>query len=348
MKSMLRWAAATTLCVVFASRAGAQQPAAVVPPLRGHVLSVAGFPIADAEVRVEGVKASVRSDAQGAFLVPNVSKGIHEISVRRLGYLPAVTSVGIPQANDSLTVILVPTHVELDTVKVSAKLNVLAGVVVDERNRPISGASVELNGTAGVTATTGDDGWFTFTSVRSGPTILHVLREGYVGTMQSVRLKDWRGLVVHMTRIDTMLSKNRQQIASGLGNSAQRVWIETQQRLAERSVWAVIVTREDLAPLGDMPLGEAITQSESAANLSGDMERSDNSACVLLNGVRVIGQTSLDSYNAVDVEFVELYPPDATPPNSVAGTMRNAGCTARRTQGSRKRGIFYAVIWLRT
>jgi len=228
--------------VVFASLAGAQQPANATPPLRGHVRSAGGQPLPDAEVNVDGARSSVHTDAQGGFSVPNLSKGIHTISVRRIGYLPAAVEIETPQANDALTLTLVPSRQELDTVKVRARINVLGGIVVDARNRPLAGATVDLIGDRlrGSADTTGDDGWFTFTAVRSGPIVLHVVKEGYVGVTQSIDLKDWRGVVVHMASMDTTLSKSKQRMLSGLGNTSRHVWLETLQRLSRRNVQSIV------------------------------------------------------------------------------------------------------------
>ena len=356
MKSLVRSAIATVclaalclaaLCVAAASRAGAQQPAIAIPPLRGHVQSPEGRPLADAEVKVEGVKGSARSDVQGLFSLPNVPKGMQTISVRRIGYLPAIAIIDVLPANDSLIVILVPMHTVLDTVKVVAEMNVLAGIVVDENNHPIPGASVDLIGNRRGSATTGSDGWFTFTSVRNGPTILHVVKTGYVGTMQSVQLTDWRGVIVRLSLIDTTLSKAKQEILSGTGNSATFVWHETQTRLAQRYMNAVVVTREELAPLSDLTLGEAIRRAPSASSLSSDLQVINNTVCILLNGNRAVGQQSLDVYDTDDVEFVELYPPGAEPSGSVAAYLRFATCPTTRTRANGRTGIYYAVIWFR-
>jgi hypothetical protein len=324
----------------------AQQSAPVVPPIRGQVRSLDGAPLADAEVKADDASESVRSDARGLFSIPNLSKGIHTISVRRLGYLPAAASVTVPQKGDSLAVVMVPARANLDTVKVTARVNVLAGIVVDERNRPLAGASVELNYGPGGSVVTGADGWFSFVAERTGPTVIHVAHTGYVGTMQSVRLEDSRGIVVHMTQIDTTLSKNRQAILSGLGNTARHVWLETQERLVRRSLRSVVVTRDELALYDDLPLGEAIMRAQSAANIMQDLMASNNSACVLLNGNQAVGPVSLDTYSTEDIEFVELYPPEAGPPRTVAAYMQNAGCRRVATDAL-SRGVFYAVVWVR-
>jgi hypothetical protein len=335
------------ICVAAASRGEAQQPAVQHPPLRGQVRSPTGLPLPDAEVTVDGITGSVHSDAQGMFSIPNVARGIWTIGVRRIGYLPGLATVAMPQGNDTLLVTLVPAHPELDTVRVTAQLNVLAGIVVDERNRPIAGASVDLIGSRYGTATTGADGWFRFTSVRSGPVIFRAMKHGYVATTQSVQLRDWRGVVIHMEAIDSTLSAAKQALLAGTGNSSSFVWAESNTRMGQRGMQSVIVTSEELAPLSDLTLGEAVMRTRSASSLIGDLQRDNSSVCVLLNGNRMVGQTSLDVYDTGDVEYVELYPPGTELSGTIAAYMRFAGCRATRTLATGKVGVFYAVVWLK-
>ena len=347
MKAIIRMAIAT-VCVAVATVAGAQQTAAIIPLVTGRVQSPAGIPLANAEVKAEGIKNPVRTDARGEFFFPNVPSGPLTLSVRRIGFLPAVAEFDITsQTSDSLFVTLVPMRADLDTIKVLAEMHVLAGLVVDERFKPIPGATVDLIGNRRGSAVTGPDGWFTFTSVRSGPTILHVLKPGYIGNMHSVQLADWRGVVVRLMPIDTLLSKAKQEIQSGNGNSATFVWHETQNRLAQRYMHSVIITREELAPLGSLTLGEAIRSTRSAASLSSDLQVANNTACVLIDGNRRVGHTSLDLYETDDVEFVELYPPGSEASGSVAQYMRFAACPNVKTIATGKTGPFYAVIWMK-
>jgi hypothetical protein len=281
------------------------------------------------------------------FFVSNVPKGIQTVSVRRIGYLPGVVAVSVPQTSDSLTITLVPMHPELATVKVIAQMNVLAGIVVDEREKPIPGASVEMIGNRPGSTTTGEDGWFRFTSVRDGPVIFRALKPGYVAATESIRLEDWRGVVVHMERIDSTLSPSKQELLSGTGNASKFVWRETQSRFSQRTAQSVIVTNEELEPLSDLTLGEAILRAPSAASLMSEMQRDNATACVLINGVRMVGPTSLDVYDTDAVDFVELYPPGTELSGSVAQYMRFAGCPTTQTLATGKRGPFYAVIWLK-
>ena len=148
-----------------------------------------------------------------------------------------------------------------------------------------------------------------------------------------------------MARIDTTLSPGKQGNLSGLGNMAKQVWFETQQRLNRRNVNTIVVTSEDLDPVRDLTLGEAITHAPSAVNILSDMHRSHNTACVVLNGNKMVGQVSLDSYDAEDVEFVELYPSGSPAPRSVVAYTQIAGCSP--SSCTMDRGTFYAVVWMR-
>jgi hypothetical protein len=332
-----------------ALNAGAQQPAEPPQPLRGHVRSADGLPLAGASVNVDDARSSVQTNAAGNFTVENLPKGIHSVRVKRIGYLPAAIEIVTRGVNDSLTLTLVPSRQELDTVKVQARSNVLAGIVVDGLDRPIPGAQVDILGDKlrGSTDTTGSDGWFRFNGVRSGPIIVRVVKDGYLGATASIDLSDWRGIVIHMDQIDSTLSTWRQKLLSGFANTEKHVWMETQLRLAQRNVQSIIVTREELAPLGDLPLGEAITHARSAINLLRDMQVSHNVACVLLNGRQLVGQVSLDTYDTDDVEFVELYPPYMPVPASVRAYLTQSGCRSAGSALSDSRGILYAVVWLR-
>lgn len=346
MKTSSSLAVVAVLAVV-ASSAAAQQPVPEAPAISGHVLSEGGRPLTDAEVHVDGVRMGVRTGADGAFRVSHVPKGLLTISVRMIGYLPAVATVLVPQPNDSLTVTLLPMHPELATVKVVAQMNVLAGIVVDEQEKPIPGADIEMIGNRPGSTTTGDDGWFTFKSVRDGPVVFRALKPGYVAATESIRLDDWRGVVVHMERIDSTLSPAKQELLSGTGNASKYVWRETQSRFSQRTAQSVIVTNEELEPLGNLTLGEAVLRSKSAAGLMSEMQRDDATACVLIDGVRMVGPTSLDIYDAKDVDFVELYPPGTELSGSIAQYMRFANCPTTQTLATGKRGPFYAVIWLK-
>src|ERR1019366_2256076 len=110
--------------------------------LRGKVTSVAGTPIEGVEVRIEGTNFVTRSNQGGNFAFVHAPKGPQLLLFRLPGYLPATSEARVP-TTEPLQVSMLPTPPSLDTVKVIASVNVLAGVVVDYKDRPIPEATVE-------------------------------------------------------------------------------------------------------------------------------------------------------------------------------------------------------------
>ncbi|MFI5310049.1 MAG: collagen binding domain-containing protein [Gemmatimonadales bacterium] len=337
-----RMFAAAVAAVVAATPAVAQER----PNVRGVVTAPSGAPIAGVEVRLEE-RAVTRTDEHGDFYFVNAPKGIQTLTFRRIGYLPAALAVKVPESSDTLTVVMVATPPTLDTVQVVAKLNVLAGIVIDAKNQPVPGAMVDVLGTKTAATTTDENGWFTFTSVKSGTVVVRARKPGYAMSTHSMMLEDWRGLVLHMDTLETKLGSAKRADISGIGNTVEFAWKETQQRIAMRGSRATIITREELAPYFDQPLGEAVRLSRAGTTLASDLHDYMNSMCVLQDGRTIIGSTTLDMFEARDVDFVELYPPGSEPSGTIARYMRGGGCRALRTPGQRSRGPFYAVVWIR-
>src|ERR1019366_2148061 len=222
MMKPTRFLALACASVVAVAPAGAQD----APNLRGKVKSVSGNPIEGVEVRVEGSGFVTRSGRDGTFAFVNAPKGPQLLLFRLLGYLPAKSEVRVPTA-DPVEVSMLPTPRNLDTVRVVASLNVLAGVVVDHKDQPIPGATVEMLAGPITTVTTDSSGWFNFTSVGEGSGL---------------------GLLIPREPIDDKLSGSRLEDASGFGNASTFVWRETQQRVAMKGVRAIVIPREELAP----------------------------------------------------------------------------------------------------
>jgi hypothetical protein len=333
----------TCASVVALAAAGAQD----VPNLRGKVKSVSGTPISGVEIRVEGSALVTRSDQAGNFAFVNAPKGPQTLLLRLLGYLPAKAETRVPTP-DPVEVAMLPTPRILDTVRVVASVNVLAGIVVDHKDRPIPGATVEMLAGTSNKATTDSSGWFTFTSVKNGPVLVRARKLGFSPLTTSIRLDDWRGLVIHLDPIDDKLTGSRLDDASGFGNTSMFVWTETQQRLAMRGSRAILIPREELAQWEDFPLGQAITRTKTGATLTADLNAARGNICVLLNGKNTVGPSTLENFRTAEVEFVELYPPGTETSGSVVRYLRAAGCRRVQVPGSFTAGVFYAVVWLRT
>lgn len=328
-----------------AARAGAQTPSA--PNLVGKVTTPSGSPLDNVEVRLQGTDAITRSDGAGMFAFVNVPNGPVQLLFRRVGYMPTVIGVAVPQGHDSLEVAMAPTTTVLDTVNVTAEVQVLAGVVVDEHGARIPGAMVDVVGTKRASTTTDSDGWFTITSAHRGPVILRARRQGYgVGTF-SVNLDGWRGVVLRLERLDATLSQSKMLDKSGFGTGTEVVWEEATRRMVQRSARSAIVPREELAARSGMSLGQALRSSPSGQLATTQLDLSSNRACVLVDGRRVVGFATLDLYRADDVEFAELYPPGTEASGTVARYMRGAGCGASLSPGGRLAPPFYVVVWMR-
>jgi hypothetical protein len=315
--------------------------------LRGLVTSIAGNPIAGVEVRIDGSRFVTHSDQAGRFAFVNAPKGPQVLRFRLVGYLPSTATAHVPTV-DPVEAQMLPLPPLLDTVRVIASVNVLAGVVVDQKDRPIPGASVEMLSGVSAATTTDSSGWFTFTAVRSGSVLVRARKLGFAAATTSIRLEDWRGLVIHLNPLDFNLSGSKLEAASGFGNTATYVWTETKQRLAMRGPHAIIIPREELASYDDYPLNEAIQRTPTGSAEASDLNAAGANVCVLLNGKNTVGPASLASYRAEDVEFVEMYPPGTELSGSIGRYVRNSGCRRVQVPGSFAVGPYYVVIWLRT
>lgn len=330
---------------LFAAPAAAQE----APNLRGRVLTPAGAPLPGVAVRIEGTETDTRTDERGAFAFANVRTGVQVLHFRRIGYLPSQLPVHVPERSDTLAVTLVPMTPALDTVRVVAQLHVLAGLVLDDKLRPIAGATVDLVGSKQAETTTDSAGSFVFTSVRSGKVIVRARKPEYEMALHSVNLEDWRGLVLTLDPLEEHLRPSKRLEYSGYGNAVEFTWKETQQRLnIAHGSRATIVTREELAPVGAMTLGQALRYTRSGSLLAADLQYAGPTICVVEDGRFFVGPTTLDLYGADDIAFLELYPPGTEVSGSLAQYARGGGCPALRLPGrTRTSGVFYAVIWMR-
>ncbi len=340
--------AALALATAYAPPARAQQPQQPAPPnVTGRVQEPSGAPIEGAQVELEGVSIRARTGETGAFSFSNVKKGTHELTVRRVGFLAVTHTISVESTPVSIEIQMVRSTPTLDTVLVQAKVKVLAGVVADSAGHPIPDARVEMLGASHGTTTSGPDGWFRFTDVRTGPIVLRALKAGWAAGKVSVRFEESRGVVIHLDALDTLrLTADKALQLSGLGNSDAAAWTETQMRMVGRSGRATVISRQELEAFDELPLGQAIQRTPSGQMISIDLQATYNEACILLDGRRVVGNATLDTYHAEDVEFVELYPPGTEATGSVGRYLRSAGCRAVVTSGMR-RGVFYAVVWTR-
>jgi hypothetical protein len=358
---------AAILAFVTAWPSAAQNPGP--PNLAGRVATEVGAPLAGVEVRVDGTSMVAQTDESGTYRFVGAPRGVHALRFRRIGYLPGALAVNVPAVADSITLMMVPSRTLLDTIKVAARLYVVGGIVVDARNRPIPGATVDVIGSTKVIGTTDAGGWFNFTSLKSGPLLMRARKEGFEEGSYSLDLEDSRGIVLHMDSLPNKTSPSKAAMLNGFGNVEAVVWAETQQRIVQRRPGSRVVPREAFAAYSGMSLAEAIQQMDLGSRISTALASSHDAACVLEDGYRVVGYINLNSFRVDDVDFVELYPPGTEPTGSVQRDLRDAGCSSQRPStvsssrvskrpstflstpaSSLERGrtdALYAVIWLR-
>jgi hypothetical protein len=341
-----RWFALVSALVATTPLAAAAQDVLVVPNVTGKVTALGGIPVAGIEVKLDGTSLTARTDRQGAFAFANAPSGVQELTFRGIGYLPARASIRVPERSLDVKVTMLAAPAMLDTVKVRERINVLSGVVVDENDTPVPGATIEVITGERQTLTTGEDGWFILTSVRDGVVAFRTMKEGYYLTNTAVRMNEWRGVVVHIESLDAKLSDSRRAEASGASNNSAVAWKDAGLRMSMRGSRAVVLSEEELSPFADMSLNEAIKRTHAGASLTFDLQNASGAVCVLLDGRRAVGSTTLDSWRASEVEMVELYPPGTELSGTSARYLRGAGCRTINT-GSIRRGPFYAVLWMK-
>ena len=318
---------------------------AQAPNVRGRVISTDGKPVAGADVELQGTTLSTRSGADGGFEFTGAPAGGTTLTFRRIGYLPTIAIVTIPDTSE-FEVTLVASSPELDTVKVIAHLNVLAGVVVDSVYRGLPGVTVDLVGASQHTATDAA-GRFTLTAVRSGTVVLRLRKLGFAPVTRSVRLDAWRGLLVRMNGLPNTLSEGQLRDRSGFG-AREFYWREASERITVKGTRAAIVSREELAEWGGSSLLSAVLHAPSAAFVASDVQAAGMRACILQDGWRAVGPASLDAFRADDIEFVEIYPAGTELTSSVARNLSTVRCPPVGTLGGLRRGPLYVVIWMRT
>ncbi|MGH3071968.1 MAG: carboxypeptidase regulatory-like domain-containing protein, partial [Gaiellaceae bacterium] len=155
--------------LVVADRSGVVRAYEAPGTVAGTVRDAAGAAL-DAEVRVTGTQASVRTDpATGAFELPH-RPGTYSVEAYAYGYLVASTELTIRSGQ----------RVERDFVLQPAAAGSLRGVVRDPAGDPLEAVELALAGTPLDSTTTGADGAFAFPSVAAGTYTLTAELPGWV------------------------------------------------------------------------------------------------------------------------------------------------------------------------
>lgn len=88
--------------------------------VRGDVRDVNGLPVAEAIVSVPAADTSVRTNADGSFVIANMPAGTHGVQVRKIGFAVATKIVDVTPGNSSDVNIVISDATTLATVNVRA------------------------------------------------------------------------------------------------------------------------------------------------------------------------------------------------------------------------------------
>ncbi len=348
--------------------AGAQQTGVATGMVTGVVRSESGAPIADARVMIDGFAGQARSGSDGRFRLGGVAPGVRELVVRKLGFREARAALRIPADSAvNVAIVLVSAPQQLPGVVVEGALfNQVAGMIIDERDRPIPKVVVEIVG-LGRKFETRDDGGFLLVDLDPGHYLLQFRKPGYTVAQYGL----------HMVReIDREFTVRLRPAGDSrlTPELAAVVAVEANRRQSMKGARAAVISRDELARFSGAPLAAALLESSAAVTL-----RETGGSCVLINGheVTTVGATAsrtsantgrrgptsinpgairntpspgagsglrggwLEFFRADEVEMVEIYPEGTENSRTLCGRFPpSSGCSCPPEPA----GI---VIWLR-
>lgn len=294
--AFLRRAVGHTVVVLLASGPavawGQVRPARIVSrpagpgTIVGVVADTAGNRIEGAEVMIVSARRTTQTAGDGSFRFDDVPRGRYDLRVRRIGYDPQARSVRVEDDGGAVDFSLTPRPQALPTIVTSAVRGGLAGFVRDSARRPVSNIEVRVMG-AGRNMRTEPDGSFFF-DLAPGPYMVQVTGFGYAPRLVSVTIPRDSGRHV-------VISLQRGEVSNRARINAQ----DLSQRLAWRSALSTLYSREELAAMEPMSVEEVVRRAVP--------NPLDDSCMAFVDGGP--NRVPLFSYDASEVESVEVYPP---------------------------------------
>jgi hypothetical protein len=331
---------ALVLATIVASGTAAQAPGHVV---RGVVRdSASGQLLSGAIVQLVGpsVRTVVRSDQQGTFQFSKVPSGTFRLTVRQIGFVEATRELEIGDRDVSLTISLVSTSQQLDTVRVRAHVIAVFGVVGTAVGlKPVADATVQIIGAQQKT-TTDSAGRF-FVSLKKGGTyFVRVHHVGFGAQMVAVDVPTDRS-------VETFVLLDSGVVATG----AEMLSDEFDERLHWQGQYGALVPAEEITRYGGS-VSDAIRGAQSFVKKGLQL---GSTVCLFVNGVPRPGWP-LDAIPPEQIATVELYTKTGDETNTLAarwptkapcGSSAGGGVTTPTSPLNRRSIIQYAVIWLK-
>lgn len=139
--------------------------------------------LAGAVVWLQGLAGSVNTDPNGNYFL-QVPAGVYTVIASKEGFLEGRRKDRRITSSQPVT-----QNIGLDQV-VAPGLNMIRGIVIDQKNHPIKRSKVKLNGVnTNMVVTTGNDGRYEFTGLAAGKYQIKVRKGGFITSKRTVEVK---------------------------------------------------------------------------------------------------------------------------------------------------------------
>jgi hypothetical protein len=277
--------------------------------IHGKVVDQNGRPIENAQVVLTPGPRRMTSLDDGHFAIPDLDAGAYVLSVHRIGYAPATTSVTLRDSTVRLTVTLVAIPTQLDSILIREKASGIrySAVVVDQNDQPVTGAEVVAVGVKS-NLKTDASGRFTVPKVARGTLMLRIRKIGYAAYFDSFRILAERADTVRMTRLPQSLAPVDVNERSGFGLDYW-AYRDLDQRTRWKGSTAGAISREELAQQGSVDLCDALpgTASGNRYVFMSTFDCQRRLFRVLIDGVQC-QRRQLTDFTADSIEAIEYFP----------------------------------------
>lgn len=338
----------TLLLALFVCPALAQGQSRAV--LTGIVRDPGGVPIANVRVTVVDPRRVAVTNEDGKFAMPKLPSGdTLRLYVGRIGYRPTQIALVLVPGSNELSVDLEPIAHQLDAIRTSVEQTGVFGVVGDTAYEVVAGARVHLTAGVLVARVTNELGQFAIDTVKPGANLLEVQKEGFKPRLVSFTQPAKGGTKLAIWMMPLPAGANPQ--SSDFENRTIAALFDFKSRARYRRMEAIIATREMLAKYGPgMRLSDAIDALPGAVTKGA---RARDFKVIFVDEMQSPDST-LDSFQADDVELVELYPPGSNAvTDALPYTKRRSYTSLSRMAPAGAGGSeipaapFVARIWLR-